>query len=641
MKLYKVLIPAVLWSLPTPACATIRAVFVGIDAYAFSQKQNPKSDFKDLHGAVNDARTMKETLRAKYALDFDRDDDPKCATANALSITLVNECATRKAIFDAWRKQIAASAPGDTLVLYYAGHGSQYVENQVFDQPSGFNDTILPHDARNPKSSAALGGEILDREIKEVIDSATAKGVNVVSIFDSCHSGTITRDGPADGESRSAPRRAAHGLVPVGLPTPPGPGGGYRVHFAGSADGEEAREVGTLGKRSGVFTTALAEAFRAMPDAAFADIATEVRLKVAERGNIAQHPQAEGALNASMGKAERRVPLFDVSTSGGRIWIGGGRLVGVSPGSTFALYATTTDALGDDPKPLAEGKVGEVEATRAVLEFAGATIPKLLPKAVARETQHAFGVQVLLVRNGAAPSDQAALSGMLATIDFVRVGEPAMLAIVPASGEYKLVGNDGVSIAALGPVGAADFAARLRNALQMVARVQMLLSLRTDASRADTRFCIGNDLDANAFACKPTDQSNGPVLKLGEKAKLIAVNRASKPRFIYVFAIDETYAVNLALPDGQGTDQAVAADRPRVGFGTPDTKGRLTFLTISSTDPIKPSVLEQSGAGARDAAACGVSALTRLLCSAQRGARDPSVPSVGNWTATVTSAMIR
>ena len=101
MKLFKVLVPAVLWSLPTPACATIRAVFVGIDAYAFSQKQNPKSDFKDLHGAVNDARTMKETLRAKYALDFDRDDDPKCATANALSITLVNECATRKAIWQA------------------------------------------------------------------------------------------------------------------------------------------------------------------------------------------------------------------------------------------------------------------------------------------------------------------------------------------------------------------------------------------------------------------------------------------------------------------------------------------------------------------------------------------------------------
>ena len=259
-----------------------------------------------------------------------------------------------------------------------------------------------------------------------------------------------------------------------------------------------------------------------MPNAAFADIATEVRLKVAERGNTAQHPQAEGALTASMGKAERRTPLFDVSTSGGRIWIGGGRLVGVSPGSTFALYATTTDALGDDPKPLAEGKVGQVEATRAALEFAGAPIPTLSAKAVARETQHAFGEQVLLVRNGAAPGDQAALSRMLATMNFVRVGEPAMLAIVPAAGEYKLVGNDGVSIAALGPVGAADFAARLRNSLQKVARVQMLLSLRTDASRADIRFCIGNDLDANAFACKPTDQSDGPVLKLGEKAKLIA-----------------------------------------------------------------------------------------------------------------------
>jgi hypothetical protein len=625
-------------SLPDPASAAVRAVFVGIDSYAWSQTRRPASDFKDLHGAVNDARNMKETLRTVYAIDFDRDVEGKCATANALSTTLINECATRKAIFEAWRKQIAASAKGDTLILYYAGHGSQFIDNQVFDQASGYNDTILPHDARAP--DARVEAEILDREIKAVIDGATARGVNVVSIFDSCNSGTVTRDGPAEGESRAAPRRRVPGVVAVGPAAAPGPGGGYRVHFAASADGEEAREVGAIGQRAGVFTTALAAAFRAMPGAAFADIATEVRLKVGERGHVAQHPQAEGALTASLGGAERPVPLFGVSAEGGRVWLEGGQLTGVTAGSTFALYPTTSAALDDTAQAQATAKVALVEPTRAALELATGSLPAISPGTVAREIQHAFGEQALLIRNGAAPGDAATVAAALGALQFVRVAEPASLAIVSAAGEYKLVGSDGVTIAGLGPLAAADFAARLRIVLQKVARVQALLALRTDASRADAYFCIGNDLDANAFACSPAVRSDGPVLKLGQRAKLIAVNRAAQPRYLYVFAIDESYAVNLALPDGGGIDSAVAAGKPLVGFGAPDAKGRLTFLTLSSAVPIKASVLEQSGAGARDPAACNASALTLALCAAQQGARDAASPRVGDWTATVASAII-
>ncbi|WP_380878410.1 hypothetical protein ACFB49_16850 [Sphingomonas sp. DBB INV C78] len=628
---------AALALLPTPAAAALRAVFIGIDHYAYSQTKVPEADFKDLSGAVSDARHIKEALRAAYAIDLDTETAGQCASANAVSITLVNECATRKAIFDAWQKQIAASAKGDTLILYFAGHGSQFVDSQIFDQSSGYNDTILPYDARQP--GADVEADILDREIKTVIDTATAKGVNVVTIFDSCHSGTAARDGPAEGQSRDAPPRRMRGVVAAGAPVAPGIDEGYRVHFAAAADGEEAREVGAVGKRAGVFTTALAQTLSVMPNAAFADIATEVRLKVAETGHTAQRPQAEGALTASMGGGERRIPLLTAVNDRGAIWLAGGQLNGVTAGSTYALFAKTGDALDDGAKPLATGQVSNVETARATLTIdpPSASLP---PQLIARETAHAFGEEVLLVRNSAAPEDSAAIATMLQAMKFVRVAPSAPFAIVPTRDGYKLVGADGIAVASLGSAAAADFSNRLRIALQKIARVQVLLALRSDATRADVQFCIGNDLDANAFACKAVHQSDGPVLKLNANAKLIAINRAAEPRYIYVFAIDDSFAVNLAVPDHGGLDSAVAPGRPIVAFGKPDSEGRLIFLTLSTDQPINASVLEQSGAGARDPAACN-SILARALCAAQQGARDPAVPRVGNWTAVVTQAIIR
>jgi hypothetical protein len=340
-----------------------------------------------------------------------------------------------------------------------------------------------------------------------------------------------------------------------------------------------------------------------------------------------------------MGGAERRTALLDAKREGGKIWLEGGHLVGVTSGSTYDLYASTSAALDGPGGKLATATVAAVESGRALLTLAGPAASALPARLVARESAHAFGEEKLIVRDDTEGADSGMVASLLHDMDFVKVGEAATLAVVKKGDEYKLVGRDGIAIAALGAASEPDFANRLRTSLEKVARVQALLALRTDAGRSEASFCIGNDLDANAFACAPASRSYGPTLKLGEKAKLIAVNRAAAPRYVYVFAIDENYAVDLVLPD-EGDDPAVPADRPVVAFGAPDTRGRLTFLTLASDQPIKASVLEQSGAGARDPSACN-SALARALCAAQRGTRDPSVPRVGAWTATVSSAVIR
>ena len=168
-------------------------------------------------------------------------------------------CATRARILEALEQRISTLSAGDTLLFYFAGHGSRYRDDVARSQDTGYNGTILPADARNPDGSP---GDIFDVELKALKDRATAKGLFFVSIFDSCNSATATRSGAA-GLSRSAPQLAvvtppAGAAAPAAAAAPaPTGGAGYWVHLAAAQDGEEAQESGgEVGARAGVFTTA-------------------------------------------------------------------------------------------------------------------------------------------------------------------------------------------------------------------------------------------------------------------------------------------------------------------------------------------------------------------------------------------------
>ena len=183
---------------------TVRALFVAVNSYKFSRTRVAGAELKDLRGAVGDAERMKDALRAAYGLDLDRPSpDGGCRSQNDVSTTLTDPCATRDAVLAALDDVVDRSTTGDTLLFYFAGHGGRITDDQEQDQASGSNSTILPYDARDP--DAPTRGDILDRELRDRIDRASARGVNVVTVFDSCHSGTATRDDPGD----AAPRERA------------------------------------------------------------------------------------------------------------------------------------------------------------------------------------------------------------------------------------------------------------------------------------------------------------------------------------------------------------------------------------------------------------------------------------------------
>lgn len=630
----RLILAALLGAAASPANAEIRAVFVGIDKYQFSRATTPEAAFRDLSGAVRDVGTIKAALRRAYALDLDREAPGACTSANQVSITLTDYCATKSAILAAWNRQIDASRPGDTVVFYFAGHGSRFTEALGTEQASGFNSTIMATDARQPGAQAPA--DILDVEIRPIIDRATAAGVRVVTIFDSCNSGTATRD--LESEARTAPPLVVARVEPVEPPAITGSLGAYRVHLAAAQDGQEAFETGGVGVRGGVFTAALAKALIDQPGASFADLAVAAKTAMLAAGQTRQTPHAEGALRATLGGDEVRVPIFDAVRSGDGVVIVGGSLTGITTGSTFVLYPSVSAALPGTTRPLATGTVTSVEAGLAQLRLdASAQLPGRL---VARELTHRFTAPVPIAVRGSDPALDAALAG----ITHARIGSRPQIVIVPGTEVTQLLSPRGAVIARLPAPNDPAFAFLLDRALGKVARVNALAALALPARAGQAEFCIqSKSPDYDPDVCPPLP-AGGRRLALNQPALISARNTANGPRYLYVLGIDPAFGVSLLLPPNGAIDQAIEAGAYlRVPEGqdiAPDAPGSYRFMTIASDNPIPAQTLEQTGLDVVDREVC-LTRLSRQACADAARSRDAALPRVNEWAATLSSAEVK
>ena len=66
------LVPALLLAAPAWGAPAVRAVFVGVDDYLYSEAKVKGAGFVDLHGAVGDVGRIKDALAAAYRLDLDK-----------------------------------------------------------------------------------------------------------------------------------------------------------------------------------------------------------------------------------------------------------------------------------------------------------------------------------------------------------------------------------------------------------------------------------------------------------------------------------------------------------------------------------------------------------------------------------------
>jgi hypothetical protein len=186
----------------TAAHAEKHALIVGVTNY-------PALKGGDLVGPANDAALVSAVLAQRgfastYVVELSERPE---AQAKPL----------RKNILAALEKLASTSQEGDFVYLHFAGHGSrQPAQPDDISETDGLDEIFLPADAAKWDSHiGSVVNAITDNEIGVYLDRIRDRGANVWMVFDSCHSGTMTRGG-GFGEVRY--RQLAPGTL--GIPEP-------------------------------------------------------------------------------------------------------------------------------------------------------------------------------------------------------------------------------------------------------------------------------------------------------------------------------------------------------------------------------------------------------------------------------------
>ena len=229
-----------------PAVATWRRQLAGAPAMADAGTNAEREKVFELDGSVNDAESIAALLRGRFHFDDVR--------------LLTNTRATRAGMLGAIRQLIHDSRRGDVVVFYYAGHGSQRVNSLADIKLNHLDQTIVPVDAN------AGQFDIRNTELAGLFDELVDKGASLTLIFDSCHSGSITRGETVPTKKRWAAADPRDARDPV-RPTPPEekPGNPALLLAAAAAYETAQEETDATGKSHGAFTSALLAAIQQSP----------------------------------------------------------------------------------------------------------------------------------------------------------------------------------------------------------------------------------------------------------------------------------------------------------------------------------------------------------------------------------------
>lgn len=180
--------------------------------------------------------------------------------------------------------------PGDFVYLHFSGHGSQAPARNPDAELDGLDELFLPVDI-GPWNDAVgeVQNALVDDEIGEMIAALRAAGADVWAVFDSCHSGTVTRAAPTgdddvrlrklDGAALGIPEDRMEAVASRALPSGSDPqespvdtsgDGGSFVAFYAAQTNETTPEKrlprGLPERRSqGVFTYTLFETLASHP----------------------------------------------------------------------------------------------------------------------------------------------------------------------------------------------------------------------------------------------------------------------------------------------------------------------------------------------------------------------------------------
>ena len=225
-------------------------------------------------------------------------------------VALRDQDATREHILD----QIAAleqrSAPGDTVLVYFSGHGTSANDNNnSFDLPYA-TGAWVPYDLDYSSTAAAQRTLIVGRrDLVPRLKRLDQGGRWVVVVSDSCYSGQVVRSfGQTHSHSRFLPMNSrdlgvAHVAAVAARPQPPPYPYQHVVLLSGASDSETGADISTMqalqqaptldGKYHGAFTDAFLRLLNGqlLPGAFNYAQGREAMNSFLEHRNFAQHPQ--------------------------------------------------------------------------------------------------------------------------------------------------------------------------------------------------------------------------------------------------------------------------------------------------------------------------------------------------------------
>ncbi|MGF9764649.1 caspase family protein [Microvirga sp. 0TCS3.31] len=347
------------------------ALLVGVGDYA--QHQDPARRINPLQGPKNDIALMKDLLVKQYGFPDDKEH----------ILTLVDSQATRDAITAAFKNQLTENAKkykDATVVFLFSGHGSQTTDIDG-DEGDQDDETLVAYDSR-----LEGGRDIVDDEINVWVDDLQKYTSNITLIFDSCHSGSATRDldlttrtlppnpnmasaSSAVGPTQSASKDVGNGIVPQHR---------QYVAISGSLPNELSNEgeikVGNDSQRYGFLTYYLVQTLRSMPGISYHQAIKQTEAAVSKRVPT-QHPQVEGDIDRVVfgGSESREDPYIQIvgSPSGDTFTIAAGAVHGLQEGTVLAVYTPDAKKLSGDEHKIANArisKVGDLTSTAVLLE---------------------------------------------------------------------------------------------------------------------------------------------------------------------------------------------------------------------------------------------------------------------------------
>ncbi len=169
---------------PAAAAAARYALLVGVSSYPSLEQRF------QLHGPANDVPLLRSVLLQRGFRDQD-------IRVLADQVKESQGDPTRSGILNELKTLAGKVQKGDFVFLAFAGHGSQQPAQNLGPanpEPDGLDEVFLPRDVGKwSGANQAVENAIVDDELGAAITAIRNRGAFVWAVFDTCHSGTITR----------------------------------------------------------------------------------------------------------------------------------------------------------------------------------------------------------------------------------------------------------------------------------------------------------------------------------------------------------------------------------------------------------------------------------------------------------------